>query len=569
VAEVVTNLDPPEANTPEANGTVEVSLANSTLIALTTDPQLMDAAAGLAPAVAQVILASSTQEFIEQVLAHDGCVGLVDAGSHADPMAMVRELQQRFPAMVLVVAGSGHLLTSLAPLLANGTAFRFLHKPASSQRVQLFVEAAIRQRRELMELEGTQPMRNLRAEELRNARRLGSSRATATAVAAVMVAVLVWWVASHTGRPATRRDIGPAAAAGPATGAVAGRGGNPSTNPPRSEAAPLPQAPVEDAALTGMLEQADAALAQNRLTAANGTGTGAGELYTAALRHAPGNAHAVQGLNHVTSALLDRADRDLAAGKTDDASQRLDEAQRLEPDNPRAAALGVRLLQRREAELREQVRQASTGAKAEQLQLLLQLARRRMASGALNEPADDSATSYLNAARKLAPTDPGVRSVAQELSRRLASSEPQKPAAAPVAGVTAAVAVAADPASAAPPPAPASGASSAGGAGADVAKATDVLPEAALKRDHFVAPQYPSAAEAANTSGWVDLEFTVSRQGSVRDVAVVDAQPRGTFDAAARAAVAQWHYRPYLQDGTATERRARVRIRFALSENRK
>jgi TonB family protein len=55
-------------------------------------------------------------------------------------------------------------------------------------------------------------------------------------------------------------------------------------------------------------------------------------------------------------------------------------------------------------------------------------------------------------------------------------------------------------------------------------------------------PQYPAAAAARGTAGHVDVEFTVTPQGTVENVHVTGAQPRRVFDAAAIAAVARRRY---------------------------
>jgi TonB family protein len=77
---------------------------------------------------------------------------------------------------------------------------------------------------------------------------------------------------------------------------------------------------------------------------------------------------------------------------------------------------------------------------------------------------------------------------------------------------------------------------------------------------------YPRKAQLSRTEGWVDLDFTVAENGTVEDIAVHDAEPAGTFDAAAMSALAQWRYRPVMRSGVAVTQRARIRIRFALSD---
>ena len=80
-----------------------------------------------------------------------------------------------------------------------------------------------------------------------------------------------------------------------------------------------------------------------------------------------------------------------------------------------------------------------------------------------------------------------------------------------------------------------------------------------LKR---VEPQYPVAARRERLEGFVELRFTVSESGAVQDIEVLDAQPHGTFEQAAIAAVRRWKYLPR-QIGTAPEpSEQRVRLYF-------
>ena len=79
-----------------------------------------------------------------------------------------------------------------------------------------------------------------------------------------------------------------------------------------------------------------------------------------------------------------------------------------------------------------------------------------------------------------------------------------------------------------------------------------------------VAPVYPEAAERRGQEGWVDLEFTVDTTGSVRDVVVSGTEPPARFEDAAIAAVSQYRFAPFEEDGRRYARRARVRVRFTL-----
>jgi bla regulator protein blaR1 len=57
-----------------------------------------------------------------------------------------------------------------------------------------------------------------------------------------------------------------------------------------------------------------------------------------------------------------------------------------------------------------------------------------------------------------------------------------------------------------------------------------------------VAPEYPVAARIAGIEGWVDIGFRVGGDGGVGSLRVIDAQPAGVFDAAAREALSRWQF---------------------------
>jgi protein TonB len=85
-----------------------------------------------------------------------------------------------------------------------------------------------------------------------------------------------------------------------------------------------------------------------------------------------------------------------------------------------------------------------------------------------------------------------------------------------------------------------------------------------LKRTTYVAPKYPRAAQRRNTSGWVDLGFTVARDGSVQSIEIIESTPGTVFDEAATKAVSQWRFEPVIENGEPVERRAAVRMMFSL-----
>ena len=80
-----------------------------------------------------------------------------------------------------------------------------------------------------------------------------------------------------------------------------------------------------------------------------------------------------------------------------------------------------------------------------------------------------------------------------------------------------------------------------------------------------IQPDYPIQARQKGTEGWVDVQFTVGADGSVRNAVVLNAEPKKIFDRAALQAVKGWKYNPKIEDGRPVERRGlKVRIRFQL-----
>ena len=68
-------------------------------------------------------------------------------------------------------------------------------------------------------------------------------------------------------------------------------------------------------------------------------------------------------------------------------------------------------------------------------------------------------------------------------------------------------------------------------------------------------PQMPDWACKQKLKGWVEAIFTVMPNGRVQDVKIVDADPRGVFEAAAVESISNWIYEP---TGRAAEVRQRV-----------
>lgn len=75
-------------------------------------------------------------------------------------------------------------------------------------------------------------------------------------------------------------------------------------------------------------------------------------------------------------------------------------------------------------------------------------------------------------------------------------------------------------------------------------------------------PNYPMDAAEAKVAGFVRIEFVVQADGRVRDAIVIEAEPKGSFEAAALAAVLTWRFKPRVIRGRAVVWRASQRITF-------
>lgn len=68
-----------------------------------------------------------------------------------------------------------------------------------------------------------------------------------------------------------------------------------------------------------------------------------------------------------------------------------------------------------------------------------------------------------------------------------------------------------------------------------------------------IAPQYPRRALSKGIEGYVILEYTVTKQGMVKDPIVIEAKPAGTFDEAAIKSALRYKYKPRVVDGEPIE----------------
>lgn len=119
------------------------------LLLLTHDDSLIEALSGVV-APGSLTVVPDEAALAGQLMSGQAGVVFIDAGEGAAQAAVTAQLTQRLhsqlPDVVLVVAGDGAAQSELAPLITDGTIYRFVHKPVSAQRVKLFVDAAWRKR---------------------------------------------------------------------------------------------------------------------------------------------------------------------------------------------------------------------------------------------------------------------------------------------------------------------------------------------------------------------------------------------------------------------------------------
>lgn len=82
-----------------------------------------------------------------------------------------------------------------------------------------------------------------------------------------------------------------------------------------------------------------------------------------------------------------------------------------------------------------------------------------------------------------------------------------------------------------------------------------------------VQPVYPRRAESRGIEGYVIVEYTVTRTGSVMDPVVIEADPPGVFDRAAIRSALKYKYKPKVINGEPVDvPGVRTRITFELAE---
>ncbi|HMH06476.1 MAG TPA: TonB family protein [Terriglobales bacterium] len=106
-------------------------------------------------------------------------------------------------------------------------------------------------------------------------------------------------------------------------------------------------------------------------------------------------------------------------------------------------------------------------------------------------------------------------------------------------------------------------ASSDSGEVADATGRVHLSPGAAEILSRPVEPNYPLLAKQMKVQGAVVLEALIGRDGNIQDLHILSGP--AILSAAAREAVKQWRFKPYLQSGQAVETEARITVNFTIS----
>jgi TonB family protein len=90
-------------------------------------------------------------------------------------------------------------------------------------------------------------------------------------------------------------------------------------------------------------------------------------------------------------------------------------------------------------------------------------------------------------------------------------------------------------------------------------------PQTAQTVTKSVPPDYPLLARQMKVQGAVNLTALISREGTIQELQILSGPT--ILAAAAREAVRQWRFKPYLQNGEPIETQARITVNFTISTN--
>jgi TonB family protein len=586
----------PEASSPAPAAAGRSSLA---IVALSEDPLLLEALTMAAIDQAAVVTSPSADRFADQLVANAAAVALIDAAAAPAPLdEFIANVHRQFPQLLLLLAGPALLQNQFAAQIADGTIFRFAHKPASAQRLKLFVDAALLRRQSLVDQATVTP---LAGGNLAGGNVAGGNPGAGNLIGGpnpfgnaggrrpwwLMTSIVALLIAAAVAAVLWRRPlIGLVSATGPAE-VIGGVVSGPAVAPPAADAAAqsaeaereaIDRAAADRAERDRLISESEAreaALAEQVRRTASGARVEQARVYLqlaqkrlasgaliepasdsardyvhSAVALAPDDADVHAVAVALGDALIAKLRAAVAAGDTEAAARWLQAGRDYQINEATLAQLSTQL----------DTLQHTQRARAEELLALQHDFTQHLGQGQLLEPGDETAFANYRRLKALDPDNAALpmmlhslrTAIATDVQARLAHNDmagaQQRLHAAQADGLDGEELAAATSAL----------------EHAQAAAAPEVVPESKLQRKHFVQPVYPPDALAKNVSGAVELEFTVTPEGKVTDIQVQNSEPRGMFDQAAIAALSQSRYQPVERDGVAVAQRSRLRMRFQL-----
>jgi protein TonB len=193
---------------------------------------------------------------------------------------------------------------------------------------------------------------------------------------------------------------------------------------------------------------------------------------------------------------------------------------------------------------------------------LVDLARSRLAQGSVVSPENDNALYYLNQLRAADPQNAALAQLSGAIQTQILAQARTALDGAQLDQAESMLQLAAGLGSSADADALADrlrlAKSGSNGAPKEVA-------EASLTRTKKLEIDYPERALAQKIEGTVEIGFVVTPKGSVADVKVLDAHPKGVFEKAATNAVSRLKYKPVLEAGKAVAVATKMLVIFRLS----
>lgn len=311
-------------------------------------------------------------------------------------------------------------------------------------------------------------------------------------------------------------------------------------------------------------------------------------LYRRALEQAPESAEAKQGLEKVSEELVRRASAAIEQGRFDDARKTIDRIREALPEHVGARELAARIeeltpkkivaaanpprsaprdeetaAEKREAKPKKAEPAAPAAPAIDPVVEARDAFAGALLANRLLTPADSSAKHFVNVLTAIAPDAAATRDARKQLFDKFLARADESLGAldtdAAKTWIDEASRLEVDPSA----------------VEAERQKLTDTLvkiesarrlPASEFKVVSYTPPVYPQRALERGMSGWVDVEFTVARDGTTRDVVVTDASSDRYFRDEAVNAVEQWRFEPRVYLGQTIEQRAYSRIRFDLAE---